>query len=107
MTDDEVRGEKRKQVHVDLIARIIRRYYGWDKMPAPKETSEFLDEIKRRVPEVQPCANMDTELVAAVRREAEAIRQTAERRVRIEPEIAKFDLHLDLGAVAGGRKNGQ
>ena len=60
------------EITTDLVAKMIRRYFGWDKTPTDKEVDEFLFSVKEKLFDVKPCASMDTELLAAIRREVAA-----------------------------------
>lgn len=60
------------EITTDLIARMVRRYFGWDRIPTDKEVDEFLFSVKEKLFDVRPCASMDTQLLATIRREAVA-----------------------------------
>lgn len=52
----------------ELMAKMVRRHFGWNKIPTAKEVDEFLFAVKEKILEVEPCAEMDAELIDAIRR---------------------------------------
>lgn len=80
------------EITTELVAKMVRRHFGWDRIPTPEEADEFLFAVKEKMFEVTPCAQMDTELISAVRDEA------ATRRGETQPLSEGCSLrHLSQG----------
>jgi len=68
------KGDFKTELTADLIARIIRRHFGWDRIPTDEEVDDLLLQVKDMIPEITKQCDMPEavdkvkEMLAAVER---------------------------------------